>query len=235
MPGWIRLLGGGRRRLAAPVAAAVLALASRGAIGAGLAAQQHAPQPPASAALPAARSPQPASPGTASPATVASSPPSGPVLRAAVPTAISIPAIGVRHSLVRLGENRDGTLQVPPLSEVATPGWDRYSPAPGQLGPSVIVGHVDSAAAGRGVFYDLGALRPGDTVSITRADRTVAVFRIDGVNKYAKSAFPTLKVYGNTPDAQLRLITCGGQFDPRAGSYLDNIVAYATLISSHRA
>jgi sortase (surface protein transpeptidase) len=235
MPEWTRLPGGGRRRLAAPAAAAVLALAGLGAIGAGLAAQQHAPQPPASAALPAARSPQPTSPGPASPATVASSPPSGPVLPAAVPTELSIPAIGVRHSLVRLGENRDGTLQVPPLSEVATPGWDRYSPAPGQLGPSVIVGHVDSAAAGQGVFYNLGALRPGDTVSITRADRTVAVFRIVGVNKYPKSAFPTLKVYGNTPDAQLRLITCGGQFDPRVGSYLDNIVAYATLISSHRA
>ena len=173
--------------------------------------------------------------GTASASPLSSSPPSGPVLPAAVPTTLSIPAIGVRHSLIRLGENRDGTLQVPPLSEVATPGWDRYSPAPGQAGPSVVVGHVDSAAAGRGVFYDLGALRPGDTVSITRADRTVAVFRIDGVSRYPKNAFPTLKVYGNTPDAQLRLITCGGPFDPHAGSYLDNIVAYATLTSSHRA
>jgi hypothetical protein len=235
MPEWTRLPDGGRRRLTAPVAATVLALAGLGALGTGLAAQQHAPQPPASAALPAPRSAPAVSAGPASPSPVASSPPSGPVLRAAVPTAISIPAIGVRHSLVRLGENRDGTLQVPPLSQVATPGWDRYSPVPGQLGPSVIVGHVDSAAAGRGVFYELGALRPGDTVSVTRADRTVAVFRIDGVDRYAKSAFPTLKVYGNTPDAQLRLITCGGQFDSRAGHYLDNIVAYATLISSHRA
>jgi sortase (surface protein transpeptidase) len=157
------------------------------------------------------------------------------VLPGAVPTAISIPAIGVSHSLMRLGENRDGTLQVPPLSDVAIPGWDRYSPAPGQPGPSVIIGHGDSAAEGRGVFYDLGALRAGDTVSITRADRTVAVFRIDGVTEYPKNAFPTLKVYGNTPNAQLRLITCGGQFDPHAGSYLDNIVAYATMTSSHRA
>jgi sortase (surface protein transpeptidase) len=235
MPGWTWLSGGGRRRLTAPVAATVLALMGLGAIGAGLAAQQHAPQPPASAALPTARGAQPVSSGAASPSPLTSSPPSGPVLPAAVPTAISIPAIGVGHSLIRLGENRDGTLQVPPLSDVATPGWDGYSPTPGQLGPSVIVGHVDSAAAGRGVFYDLGALRPGATVSIARADRTVAVFRVNGVNKYPKNAFPTLKVYGNTPNAQLRLITCGGQFDPRTGSYLDNIVVYATLISSHPA
>jgi hypothetical protein len=235
MPGWTWLPGGGRRRLTAPVAAAVLALAGLGAIGAGLAAQQHAPQPPSSAALPAPHSAPPASAGPASPSPVTSSPPSGPVLPAAVPTAISIPAIRVQHSLMRLGENRDGTLQVPPLSDVAAPGWDRYSPAPGQPGPSVIVGHVDSAAAGQGVFYNLGALRPGDTVSITRADQTVAVFRVNGVNKYPKNAFPTLKVYGNTPNAQLRLITCGGQFDPQVGSYLDNIVASATLISSHRA
>jgi sortase (surface protein transpeptidase) len=217
------------------VAATVLALTGLGAIGAGLAAQQHAPQPPPSAALPAARGAQPVPSGTPSASPLTSPPPSGPALPAAVPIAISIPAIGVGHTLIRLGENRDGTLQVPPLSDVATPGWDRYSPAPGQLGPSVIVGHVDSAAAGRGVFYDLGALRPGATVSITRADRTVAVFRVNGVNKYPKNAFPTLKVYGNTPDAQLRLITCGGQFDARVGSYLDNIVVYATLISSHPA
>jgi hypothetical protein len=31
------------------------------------------------------------------------------------------------------------------------------------------------------------------------------------------------------PDAELRLITCGGRFDQALGTYLSNIVGYARL------
>ncbi|MGW8730919.1 class F sortase [Streptomyces sp. NPDC055808] len=151
------------------------------------------------------------------------------------PTAISIPAIGVHHALLSLGQNKDGTLEVPPMSDVSAPGWYRNSPTPGQVGPAVILGHIDGTTGAKGVFYALGALRPGDTVSVTRSDRTVAVFRIDGVNTYPKDAFPTLTVYGNTPNSQLRLITCGGRFDRATQHYLDNTVAYATLTGAHPA
>jgi hypothetical protein len=226
-----RLVGGSRRRRVASAATAALLVAGLGAVGAGFAAQHHAPRPPASAALPTTRVSLPGRmtvPMSSGPAA-----PVGPVLAASVPTFLDIPAIGVHHSLTQLGQNPDGTLEVPPLSDVAVPGWDRYSPAPGQLGPAVILGHIDAATQGKGVFYDLGALRPGETVSVVRADHTVAVFRVDGVNEYSKGNFPTLTVYGNTPNAQLRLITCGGPFDATAHSYIDNIVTFATLISSH--
>jgi hypothetical protein len=211
------------------VTAAVLALGGLGALGAGFAAQRHAPQPPASAAPPTHPT------DTTVPTSDSPTTPPTPVLPAAAPTFLDVPAIGVHHGLLKLGQNPDGTLQVPPLSDVADAGWDRYSPAPGQLGPAVILGHIDAATQGKGVFYDLGALRRGDTVSVTRADHTVAVFRIDGVQEYTKGAFPTLTVYGNTPNAQLRLITCGGPFDSRTHHYLDNIVAFASLVSSHPA
>jgi sortase (surface protein transpeptidase) len=223
-----QLTGGGRRRLVASVAATALVLIGLGACGAGLAAQRHAPQPPASAALPSTRQPTGTSPTSTSAAAAK-------VLPTSVPTFLDVPAIKVHHSLMQLGENPDGTLQVPPLTDVADAGWDRYSPTPGQLGPAVILGHIDAATQGKGVFYDLGALRRGDTVSVTRADHTVAVFRVDGVNEYTKGAFPTLTVYGNTPDSQLRLITCGGPFDTTTHHYVDNIVAFATLVSSHPA
>jgi sortase (surface protein transpeptidase) len=222
-----RLIGSGRRRLVASAATAVLILIGLGALGAGFAAQRHAPQPQASAALPAT------SASHATSGTSTSTTPMPTVLPVAVPTFLDVPAIGVHHSLLRLGQNLDGTLQVPPLSDVADAGWDKYSPSPGQLGPAVILGHIDAAAQGKGVFYDLGALHPGDIVSVTRADHTVAVFRVDGVNEYTKGAFPTLAVYGNTTNAQLRLITCGGPFDSTTHHYLDNIVAFATLVSSH--
>ena len=139
----------------------------------------------------------------------------------------------MHHALLQLGLNSDGTLEVPPMSDVSAPGWYRNSPTPGQVGPAVILGHIDGTTGEKGVFYGLGALRPGDAVSVTRSDGTVAVFRIDGVNKYPKSAFPTLTVYGNTANPQLRLITCGGPFEHH--HYLDDIVVYATLTGIHPA
>jgi sortase (surface protein transpeptidase) len=245
---WLtRLFGSDRRRLLAS-AAAVLLVAAGGTLTLGISDQHHAPQPPASAGLPATgrsnpatapASPDPRPGTTAGPSSVPAvpAPPSSAVTTApaVAPTAISIPAIGVHHALLSLGQNSDGTLQVPPMSDVAAPGWDRNSPAPGQVGPAVILGHIDGTTGAEGVFYALGALRPGDTVSITRSDGTVAAFRIDGVNRYPKDAFPTLTVYGNTPDPQLRLITCGGPFDHAAQRYLDNTVVYATLTGIHRA
>ena len=96
----------------------------------------------------------------------------------------------------------------------------------------MILGHVDSATAGPAIFYRLGTLRAGDTAMVTRADHTVAVFRVDSVEKYAKASFPTLQVFGDTDHAALRLITCGGAFNPSQQSYEDNIVVYAHLASS---
>ena len=243
MSGLTRLFGSGRRRLLAS-AAAVLLLASAGTLALGLSAQHHPPQPPASAALPASGVPDAAStagsspgtgtgPSTSKPAATPSPSPSTPAAPAATPTAISIPEIGVNHALIQLGQNSDGTIQTPPLTAPEVPGWYRYSPTPGQVGPAVIVGHIDGTTGAEGVFYNLGALRPGETVDVTRSDHTVAVFRIDGVDKYAKSSFPTLTVYGNTTNPQLRLITCAGPFENQ--HYLDDIVVYATLTGTHPA
>jgi sortase (surface protein transpeptidase) len=152
-----------------------------------------------------------------------------------VPVALEIPQLDVHSDLLQLGLNPDQTVQVPPLDKDSRAGWYKYSPTPGQLGPSVILGHVDSAKYGPGVFFKLGALRPGSTLSVTRSDRTTAVFRVDRVVSYSKDSFPTLEVYGNTDSAQLRLITCGGKFDLSTHNYESNIVAFATLVSSHPA
>jgi sortase (surface protein transpeptidase) len=146
-----------------------------------------------------------------------------------------VPAIGVSTDLLQLGINSNSTIQVPPLSNVSEAGWYRYSPTPGELGPSVIVGHVDSAQSGPGVFFRLGALRPGAVVTVTRVDRSRARFRVYKVASYPKTRFPTSRVYGNTNDAELRLITCGGPFNSAVGSYLNNIVVYASLIGRSTA
>jgi sortase (surface protein transpeptidase) len=144
------------------------------------------------------------------------------------PVALHIPSIDVHvRRLVPLGLAEDGSLEVPEDADV--PGWFALGPSPGQFGPAVIAGHVDSAT-GPAVFYGLGALRSGDRVKVPRRDGSVATFTVYRVESYAKSEFPTREVYGNTTSrAELRLITCGGEYDGDAG-YLSNTVAYARLL-----
>jgi LPXTG-site transpeptidase (sortase) family protein len=145
----------------------------------------------------------------------------------AAPTSLVIPSIGVRTGLVRLGITPAGMLQVPKTTTVA--GWYTGSSRPGATGAAVIVGHIDSRT-GPGVFYHLSQLHPGSKVYVRRADGTLAVFAVTEVRSYLKSHFPTLSVYGAVPNAQLRLITCGGAFDPATGHYLSNIIVYASLV-----
>ncbi|MGW2835422.1 class F sortase [Streptomyces sp. NPDC001286] len=149
------------------------------------------------------------------------------MLPASVPVRLDIPAIDVHTTLLRLGRNADGTVEVPrkPLEA----GWYQHSPTPGQLGASVILGHVDAEATGPAVFYRLGALAIGTRITVTRADGTAAVFTTDAIREYPKDHFPTLKVYSTTSSTpQLRLITCGN-WDARKHSYLGNTVAFASL------
>jgi LPXTG-site transpeptidase (sortase) family protein len=152
---------------------------------------------------------------------------SSPAIRPpARPVELTIPAIGVRTPVVDLGLQPDGALQVPSSTSVA--GWYTGSPRPGGVGSAVIAGHVDSRT-GPAVFYWLRSMRAGEHVYIRRADGTLAVFRVTNVQTYAKDRFPTAAVYGAAPDAELRLITCGGLFDEALGTYLNNVVVYARL------
>jgi sortase (surface protein transpeptidase) len=144
-----------------------------------------------------------------------------------VPVALTIPAIGVQTTLVDLGLTSSGTLQVP--SSTAVAGWYTGSPRPGAIGSAIIAGHIDSRL-GPGVFFYLSHLRRGDRVYVRRADGALVVFGVTSVQMYKKDDFPTMAVYGPTPDPELRLITCGGTFDPQLGSYLSNVVVYATEI-----
>ena len=149
------------------------------------------------------------------------------------PVALDIPSIGVESVVNHLGQAPDGSLETPaPGPRYNEAAWYRYSPTPGSLGPAILLGHVDSAAEGPSVFYRLGELEPGDRVSVTRADGSIAVFIVDRVRSYSKDDFPTELVYGDIDHAGLRILTCGGAFDNSTGHYLDNIVVFASLEGS---
>lgn len=139
------------------------------------------------------------------------------------PELIEIPALGVSSDLIPLWLEPTGELQAPPIDQPMQAGWYAGGVKPGEVGPAVIAAHVN--AHGRpGLFKDLHTLAEGEMVFVD--DLT---FIVDKVERYPKDQFPTLKVYGNTKGPELRLITCGGDFDPATGHYEDNIVVYASV------
>lgn len=144
------------------------------------------------------------------------------------PVRLRVPRIGVDTALMRLGLTARRELEVPPLARAGTAGWYDRSPVPGDTGPSVLAGHVDSRT-GPAVFYRLRELRRGDRVVVDRSDGRRATFTVDRVDVVDKSAFPTRRVYGATARPELRLITCGGTFDTATDDYLSNLVVFAHL------
>ena len=206
------------RARVAGLAGAVLLLAGIVAVAVAFVVQVHAPQPSLAAA--GALGP----PGRGH----------GPRLRPSRPVSVDIPAIGVHSKLMHLGVSRDGTIQVPPLrTRAGEAAWYKYSATPGEIGTSVIEGHVDNYQ-GPAVFFRLGALTPGDHVDVRLADGVTAVFRVTGVRQYRKSRFPSKTIYGPAGYAALHLITCGGAFDYSTGHYLSSTVVFASLTSSRR-
>ena len=153
--------------------------------------------------------------------------PRGPALPRSLPAQLDIQSVGIHTGLMELGLNKDGTLEVP--AEPMLAGWYAGSPTPGQRGPAVIAGHVDSRETGPAVFYRLGEVVRGDRVEITRKDGTVATFKVTAVRSYPQAAFPTTTVYGNTGRASLRLITCG-DWDDDNKEYDGNVVVFAELV-----
>lgn len=146
------------------------------------------------------------------------------------PTSLEIPAIAVKTTapLQPLGLDDDNRMQVPPVEQPEVAGWFRPGRWPGEVGPAVILGHVNGA--GRpGVFYRLHELAPGAEILVDRADGSRLTFKVSRVAHYAKAVFATHEVFGDVPNPQLRLITCTGEFDEATQSYVDNLVVFADL------
>ncbi|GAA1039015.1 hypothetical protein GCM10009557_56550 [Virgisporangium ochraceum] len=143
------------------------------------------------------------------------------------PTRVRIPSIGVDSPLESLAVDVAGVLQGP--VDFGKAGWYAAGVAPGEIGPAVIAGHVDSEA-GPAVFYRLRDLKAGDVVEVARGDQWIP-FRVVASERYPKNQFPTERVYRPAPVPELRLITCGGTFDRSRRSYEDNIVVYAVAAS----
>ncbi|MCX5142693.1 class F sortase [Streptomyces sp. NBC_00338] len=193
-----------------------------------------APVAPAPAAPAAPAAPVPASsPAVTVPRQATPSPSVAPALPRSLPTRLKIPAIAVDAPFTPLAIGASGRLDAPPPNDRNLAGWFKEGVTPGERGASIVAGHVDTMT-GPAVFLQLRFLRPGATVDITRADGSVATFKVDTVETFSKAKFPDKRVYADTPDAQLRLITCGGNYDKKAKDYEDNVVVFAHLDSAKR-
>ncbi|MFK0237342.1 class F sortase [Streptomyces vinaceus] len=149
-----------------------------------------------------------------------------PALARSEPQKIAIPSLGLSSTLETLRQNADGSMETPKNPALA--GWYEPGPTPGSQGPAVIAGHVtwNGAAA---VFEKLKTMKAGDTIQVTRRDAKTATFTVERVAEYPKAEFPTLDVYRNLDYAGLRLVTCGGDFDPKKHYYDSNVVVYARM------
>jgi hypothetical protein len=178
------------------------------------------PQPTAADALHTSAEPAPAI-TRAGPASLPDSP----------PTRIRIPEIRVNAPITETSLDASRHLQVPPIGDANLAGWYDGSATPGSIGNAIVLGHVDTQH-GPAVFYNLGVLRKGDTIHIDRRDHHTAVFSIDAIQVFAKDAFPSKTVYGDTARPELRVITCGGGFSKSADEYLGNVVVFAHFIGA---
>jgi sortase (surface protein transpeptidase) len=149
-----------------------------------------------------------------------------PARSTAKPVRLLIPKLQVDSSLETLHQDSRGVLVAPAYADTA--GWWSKGVVPGDVGAAVIVGHLDTIL-GPAVFEHLKQLRPGDLIDVRMSDGRTVKFAVDGSHVVKKALFPSAEVYGATPDAQLRLITCSEPFDPVAHSYTDNLVVFATL------
>jgi hypothetical protein len=184
--------------------------------------------PAASARLPAGHAGAttvPTGPVAAAPAGVAprsEAPSTPPAASVAAPVSVEVPAVGLSADIVPVGLDGNGAMEIPTPTLA---GWYRLGPAPGAVGPAVLVGHVDTRS-GPAVFYRLTAIHVGDIIVVDRADRSRARFVVTGVTVVKKAVFPLDAVFGPTQGPSLRLITCTGPFDPASHHYVDSLIVW---------
>ncbi|MFF7543874.1 class F sortase [Streptomyces canus] len=179
-----------------------------------------APVPPRAAAPVSASAPPPRQ---------AAGQPAGRHLPRSRPVRLLIPKISVDAPFTDLAIGPSGRLEPPPAHDTNLVGWHAKGASPGETGTAIIAGHVDTATSAA-VFVELGELEKGDVFHVDRADGRRASFRVDRVETFDKDHFPSRRVYEDTATAQVRLITCAGDYDRSARDYTDNLVVFAHLL-----
>jgi sortase (surface protein transpeptidase) len=142
------------------------------------------------------------------------------------PVSVQVPEAGIDTSLVPVGLQSDGAMELP---DPGTGAWYELGPRPGEDGPAVLIGHVDSVD-GPDVFFGLSAVETGDVVHVGDVEGVRRTFVVTGVETVRKDTLPYERIWAETDEPVLRLITCGGLYDRANGGYQHNVVVYAELL-----
>ncbi|MGW1771004.1 class F sortase [Streptomyces sp. NPDC002104] len=188
------------------------------------------PQPAAAAAVSAPAGATVGQPADQAPAEPSTPPPDVEALDHSSVQRIRIPSISVDAPVMTVGLDAQGWIDAPPPQDKNLAGWYLNGISPGQQGSAVIVGHVDNAQ-GPAVFYGLGSVQKGSRIEVARYDGRTAVFEVYGVEVFSKSTFPGSRVYGDTGQPELRVITCGGGYSKGRG-YDGNVVVFARMVEA---
>jgi hypothetical protein len=151
------------------------------------------------------------------------------------PTRVDIAAVDVHAPLTSLDLDYEGDFEVPKLWRPHEAGWFEPGPTPGEFGPTVLMGHVDTDRSGPAVFFPLKDLDEGDEIEVTREDGIVVTYEVTAIESYAKQRLPYEDVFGIEAEPALRLITCGGEFDRESGDYTENVVVFAGYVGHRQA
>jgi sortase (surface protein transpeptidase) len=148
-----------------------------------------------------------------------------PVPGSAPPVHVAIPALGVDAPVAPVADTHTG-IAVP--EDVSTVGWWVAGAAPEDpSGTTVLVGHVDAWDQGPGALYHLDRARAGTPVEVTTGDGQVGRWAVTSLQVVRKASGLPSSLFAQGTDRRLVLITCGGPFDGRTRSYLDDIVVTA--------
>jgi hypothetical protein len=183
--------------------------------------------------VPSLRMPQWDSPFAAENPFAVADPAGGTWLDRSEPTRVDVNAVDVHAPLTALGLDYEGNFEVPRLWRPHEAGWFAPGPTPGEFGPTVLMGHVDTRRNGPAVFFPLKELDEGDAIEVTREDGIIVEYEVTAIESYAKRRLPYEDVFGIEAEPALRLITCGGSFDRKSGDYTENVVVFASY-TGHR-
>ncbi|MGC5771231.1 class F sortase [Paenibacillus pabuli] len=143
------------------------------------------------------------------------------------PVRLCIPSVHLSTTITPIHLSKDGHLQVPKSSEVA--GLYVDGVLPGEEGNAIVAGHVDNYT-GPAIFYPLKHLKPGSFVLLFDQNNQYLKYEVLEVQSYYTQEAPLDKIFGDTPEKQLNLITCTGKYDRKKKEHEKRLIVYTRLV-----
>ena len=143
------------------------------------------------------------------------------------PALLVIPKINIKANVEDVGLDKHKKIDIP--KNDYNVAWYELGAKPGENGKAVMAGHLDTRFGGAAVFYDLGSLTQGDTITIIDENEKQISFEVTKIEKFKDANFPIGDVFGSAEEPLLNLITCEGTFNKNTQNYSDRLVVFTKM------